>query len=91
MLKLQIENHGIDKELMEKVKQFINKYYEENLKDSFFKSDLSKALAIRKEIVSNSDWESSFFIWHRPKSNLNDFGDFSQDFRLVKYTFINDL
>lgn len=87
----QIENHGIDKELMEKVKQFINKYYEENLKDSFFKSDLSKALAIRKEIVSNSDWESSFFIWHRPKSNLNDFGDFSQDFRKTMDDYIDEL
>lgn len=67
---------------MDKVKQFINKYYEENLKDGFFESDISKALE-NKENASSTDWESSFFIMHRPKSNMNDFGDFSEDFRLV--------
>lgn len=86
----QIENHGIDKELMEKVKQYINKYYEENLKNSFFKSDISKALE-NKENAVNKDWESSFFIWHRPKSNMNDFADFSGDFRKTMDMYIDQL
>ncbi|KNA18665.1 hypothetical protein SOVF_068690 [Spinacia oleracea] len=86
----QIENHGIEKELMDKVKQFINKYYEENLKDGFFESDISKALE-NKENASSTDWESSFFIMHRPKSNMNDFGDFSEDFRNTMDSYIDQL
>uniref|UniRef100_A0A803MRU3 aminocyclopropanecarboxylate oxidase n=1 Tax=Chenopodium quinoa TaxID=63459 RepID=A0A803MRU3_CHEQI len=86
----QIENHGIDKELMEKVKQFINIYYEEKLKDGFFKSDISKALE-NKENASNRDWESSFFIWHRPESNINKFADFSEDFRKTMEIYVNQL
>ncbi|CAB4318648.1 unnamed protein product [Prunus armeniaca] len=54
----QVENHGIDKQLMEKVKQLINKYYEENLKESFYKSEMAKSL--EQDITSEKDWESSF-------------------------------
>ncbi|XP_021751185.1 1-aminocyclopropane-1-carboxylate oxidase 1-like [Chenopodium quinoa] len=86
----QIENHGIDKELLEKVKQFINNYYEEKLKDGFFKSDISKALE-NKENASNRDWESSFFVWHPPESNINNFADFSKDFRKTMEIYVDQL
>ncbi|KAJ4890960.1 1-aminocyclopropane-1-carboxylate oxidase 1 [Raphanus sativus] len=63
-----VDNHGIDKELMEKVKKMINSHYEEHLKKKFYKSEMVKALSEGK--TSDADWESSFFIWHKPTSNI---------------------
>ncbi|KAM0969774.1 hypothetical protein EV1_017743 [Malus domestica] len=73
----QVENHGIDKKLMDKVKQLINEYYEENLRASFYKSEIAKSLD--QEVTSKVDWESSFFIWHRPTSNIEGIPNFSED------------
>ncbi|KAL0308510.1 UNVERIFIED_CONTAM: 1-aminocyclopropane-1-carboxylate oxidase 1 [Sesamum radiatum] len=39
-----IENHGVEKELMEKLKLLTKMHYEENMKDSFFNSETAKSL-----------------------------------------------
>lgn len=75
---LQVDNHGIDKKLMEKVKQLVNTYYDENLKERFYESEMAKSLN-NNEIVSKLDWESTFFIWHRPKSNINEIQNISDE------------
>ncbi|KAJ9183832.1 hypothetical protein P3X46_007639 [Hevea brasiliensis] len=75
----QVENHGIDKELMEKVKQLVNSHYEVNLKESFYESALAKSLN-NGDNTSDIDWESTYFIWHRPKSNINEIPNLPQDF-----------
>lgn len=77
---MQIENHGIDKELMEKVKHLVNSHYEENLKERFYESEIAKALE-NKGNNSDIDWESSFFIWHRPTSNIDEIANLSEDLR----------
>lgn len=55
---------------MEKVKEMVNGYYDENLKEKFYESEMSKSLN-KEEKISDMDWESTFFIWHRPNSNIN--------------------
>lgn len=79
---LQVENHGIDEKLMEKVKQLVNSHYEEKLKPRFYESDVAKKLKTNGTI-SDVDWESTFFIWHRPDSNINNIADLSKDLRSV--------
>ncbi|XWS26714.1 hypothetical protein CRYUN_Cryun26dG0054100 [Craigia yunnanensis] len=74
----QVDNHGIDKKLMEKVKQLVNTYYDENLKESFYESEIAKSLK-NKENISNMDWESTFFIWHHPKSNINEIPNLTEE------------
>jgi aminocyclopropanecarboxylate oxidase len=64
---------------MEKVKHLINTHYEENLKESFYNSEIAKSL--EKGNTSDIDWESSFFIWHQPTSNINKIGNLSEDLR----------
>ncbi|KAK6944846.1 hypothetical protein RJ641_025948 [Dillenia turbinata] len=76
----KIENHGIDKEMMEKVKQLANMHYEEKMKNRFYDSDLAKGLE-KKSLTSSADWESAFFICHRPTSNIHDFTDLSDKLR----------
>ncbi|MBA0703290.1 hypothetical protein Goari_027481 [Gossypium aridum] len=66
----QVDNHGVDKKLMEKVKEMVNGYYDENLKEKFYESEMSKSLN-KNEKISDMDWESTFFICHRPDSNIN--------------------
>ncbi|CAL0313300.1 unnamed protein product [Lupinus luteus] len=73
-----IENHDIDIELMEKVKQLINTYYEENLKEMFYQSEIVKRLE-KQQNMSDIDWESAFFIWHHPTSNINQIPNLSKD------------
>lgn len=77
---MQIENHGVDKELMEKVKQLVNQHYEEKLKQSFYESDIAKAIE-NKNDTSDADWESAFFIRHRPDSNIDQFTNLSIELR----------
>ncbi|GAB4837816.1 Aconitate hydratase mitochondrial [Ancistrocladus abbreviatus] len=86
----QIENHGIDMDLMDKVKEYMNTFYEENLKDSFYSSDITKVLE-DKQSAANTDWESSFFIWHRPKSNINEFTNFPEQLCKTMDSYINQL
>ncbi|RDX87725.1 1-aminocyclopropane-1-carboxylate oxidase 1 [Mucuna pruriens] len=74
----RIENHEVDKTLMEKVKQLINIYYEENLKESFYQSEIVKSLE-KKLNTSDTDWESAFFIWHLPISNIKKIPNFSKE------------
>ena len=65
---------------MEKVKHLVNVHYEESMKRSFYESRIAKALE-DKETRSNIDWESSFFIWHRPTSNIDGLMNLSEDLR----------
>ncbi|KAL5768649.1 hypothetical protein ACOSQ2_015432 [Xanthoceras sorbifolium] len=86
----QVENHGIDKKLMDKVKQLVNSHYEENLKESFYESEMAKSLK-NKDNTGDTDWESSLFIWHRPKSNINEITDLSEDLRKTMDEYIPQL
>ncbi|KAH9612972.1 hypothetical protein KSS87_004280, partial [Heliosperma pusillum] len=85
-----IENHGINTNLMVKVKHFIDNYYEENLMDNFYESEITKALD-NKEFAANTDWETSFFISHRPDSNMDRFPDFSDELRETMNKYIDEL
>jgi len=84
---VQIENHEIDKNLMEKVKELINIHYEENLKEGFYQSEIAKTLE-KKQNTSDIDWESAFFIWHRPTSNIKKITNISQELWLVNSTWV---
>lgn len=66
---MQIENHGIGTYLMDNVKQLVNQHYEANMKKRFYESELPMSLE-KKGNISNTDWESTFFVWHRPISNI---------------------
>ncbi|XP_057968012.1 1-aminocyclopropane-1-carboxylate oxidase 1-like [Malania oleifera] len=85
-----VENHGVDKELMEKVKKLVNLHYEESMKDGFYKSEIANGLE-KGGRTSDTDWESSFFAWHRPTSNINDFTNLSQDLRKAVDEYIGQL
>ncbi|KAL0374473.1 UNVERIFIED_CONTAM: 1-aminocyclopropane-1-carboxylate oxidase 1 [Sesamum radiatum] len=85
-----IENHGVEKELMEKLKLLTKMHYEENMKDSFYNSETAKSLD-NNGYISKKDWESTFFISHRPNSNIDDLTTLSQDLRKTMDEYIDKL
>lgn len=85
-----IENHGIDKELMERVKLLMNTNFEENMKESFYSSETAKSLE-KNEYIKEKDWESTFFVWHRPDSNINNLTSLSEDLRKTMDEYIDQL
>ncbi|XP_008805775.2 1-aminocyclopropane-1-carboxylate oxidase 1-like [Phoenix dactylifera] len=66
-----IDNHGIDEELMDKVKGLVNQHYERSMKESFYSSERAKELGPNIK-ASDVDWECGFFYRHQPDSNVND-------------------
>ncbi|KAI4379532.1 hypothetical protein MLD38_005813 [Melastoma candidum] len=73
----QIENHGIDKILMEKVKSHVNSHYEKYLKASFYESEIANRLLTG--CTTDVDWETTFFVSHHPKSNVAEIPNLSED------------
>ncbi|KAJ0078120.1 hypothetical protein Patl1_36688 [Pistacia atlantica] len=74
----QVKNHGIDKQLIEKVKQLVNSHYEYNLKEGFYESEMAKRLN-SKDNLNDTYWETA----HHPKSNINEITNLLEDLRLV--------
>ncbi|KAL6839542.1 hypothetical protein ACP4OV_030812 [Aristida adscensionis] len=66
-----LENHGINEDLMDKMKELVNKHYEQNMERDFYSSEMAKALDYEK-VAANADWECSFMYRHQPKSNSHD-------------------
>lgn len=81
LILLQVENHGVDNSLMEEVKKHVNLHYEEYMIKSFYNSDMVKELETHTGAMVDGDWESSFFIWHQPNSNLDGIPNLKQEFR----------
>ncbi|KAI3447116.1 hypothetical protein Pfo_003781 [Paulownia fortunei] len=74
---------------LEKVKPLVNRHYEEILKGSFYNYEMAKILE-NNGYISDRDWESAFFIWHRPASNINELTSLSKDLR-YRWTNTNQL
>ncbi|KAM0925548.1 hypothetical protein ACQ4PT_004116 [Festuca glaucescens] len=66
-----VENHGINDDIMDKIKELVSKHYEENMEKNFYSSEIAKNLGPDK-VASNVDWECSFMYHHQPKSNIHD-------------------
>ncbi|XP_066378674.1 1-aminocyclopropane-1-carboxylate oxidase 1-like [Miscanthus floridulus] len=66
-----LENHGVNEGLMNKMKDLVNKHYEQDMEKNFYSSEKAKILDYGKA-SSNVDWECSFMYRHQPKSNSHD-------------------
>uniref|UniRef100_A0A0E0JKF2 Fe2OG dioxygenase domain-containing protein n=1 Tax=Oryza punctata TaxID=4537 RepID=A0A0E0JKF2_ORYPU len=83
-----VDNHGVEAALMEEVKSFVYRHYEDHLENKFYASDLAKNLHLNTDddddvlvdggdgaLADKADWEATYFIQHRPKNNAADFPD----------------
>nr|XP_043630791.1 1-aminocyclopropane-1-carboxylate oxidase 1 [Erigeron canadensis] len=86
----QIENHGVDKQLMDKVKKLVNQHYEDNMKKSFYSSEIVKSVEDNNK-TTDVNWESTFFLWHRPNNKINEYTNLSEELRKTVDEYINQL
>ncbi|KAJ3671145.1 hypothetical protein LUZ60_008571 [Juncus effusus] len=85
-----VKNHGVEVELMDKVKDFVNCHYEKYSKNNFFESDLAKGLGPQTNPLE-VDWESTYFLQHEPKSNIDEFQQIGPEFRETMEIYIHEL
>ncbi|XP_073289785.1 1-aminocyclopropane-1-carboxylate oxidase 1-like [Primulina huaijiensis] len=85
-----VDNHGVDKELMEKVKYLTNLHYNNNMKDEFESLEMAKTLE-NNGFIKEKDWESTFFIRHRPSSNIHELNCLSRDLRKTMEEYVDQL
>jgi aminocyclopropanecarboxylate oxidase len=84
----KVENHGVDAALMDEVKRFVYAHYEEHLEARFHASDLAKNLPAGggdEEPSDKVDWESTYFIQHRPRNNAADFPEITPPTRSAPF------
>ncbi|CAO2190783.1 unnamed protein product [Urochloa humidicola] len=90
-----VENHGVDAALMEEVKRFVYRHYEDHLEAKFYASDLATNLppaAAGDGAPSDKvDWESTYFIQHRPKNNAADFREIPPAARDAMEAYISQM
>ncbi|XP_047308394.1 1-aminocyclopropane-1-carboxylate oxidase 1 [Impatiens glandulifera] len=86
-----IENHGLDYELMGKVKQLVNQHYDDRMKKNFYESEIVKGLEIKTITSDSADWETTFFVCHRPNSNINELPNLPEDFGKTMDAYIEQL
>lgn len=63
---------------MEKVKHMMNLHYKNNMKHEFESLEMTKTLE-NNGLIKEKDWESTFFIKHRPSSNIHELTSLSVD------------
>ncbi|KAG9455728.1 hypothetical protein H6P81_000236 [Aristolochia fimbriata] len=90
----QAFNHGIDEDLVDKFKRLVNQHYEEQMKPCFYQSDMAKGVLQNNQTSVNSsdaDWETSFFVRHQPKSNIDELTDLSDDLRKTMEEYVKQV
>lgn len=91
-----VDSHGVDAALMEEVKRFVYGHYEEHLENKFYASDLAKNLQgggpdDSNHVSDQVDWETTYFVQHRPKNNLADFPEIPPATREVLDVYIGQM
>ncbi|KAH0900904.1 hypothetical protein HID58_040407 [Brassica napus] len=87
---MSLLDHACDKwGFFMKVKKLINSHYEEHLKEKFHQSEMVKALSEGK--TSDADWESTFFIWHKPTSNISKVPNISDELIKTMDEYVSQL
>ncbi|CAM0881467.1 unnamed protein product [Alopecurus aequalis] len=92
-----VHSHGVDAALMEEVKRFVYGHYDDQqLKDTFYASDLAKDLQVAgpedsKSVSDQVDWETAYFIRHHPNNNVADFPEIPPATREVIDMYIGQM
>uniref|UniRef100_A0A0E0CS23 1-aminocyclopropane-1-carboxylate oxidase 1 n=1 Tax=Oryza meridionalis TaxID=40149 RepID=A0A0E0CS23_9ORYZ len=85
-------NHGISHELMDEVER-VSKAHYANCREERFKEFARRTLEAGEKgaDVKDIDWENTFFVRHRPVSNLADLPDVDDHYRQVMKQFASEI
>ncbi|KAL8091141.1 hypothetical protein AgCh_040302 [Apium graveolens] len=83
----ELVNHGISIELMDTVERLTKEHYKKCMEQRFKEMVASKGLEAVQNEIDDLDWESTFFLSHRPHSNMLDIPDLVEDHRKAMREF----
>ncbi|KAF3648217.1 1-aminocyclopropane-1-carboxylate oxidase 4 [Capsicum annuum] len=87
----ELVNHGIPHEVMDTVEKLTKGHYKKCMEQRFKELVASKGLDAVQAEVTDLDWESTFFLRHRPVSNIADVPDLDDEYREVMRDFAKRL
>nr|ACL68417.3 ACC oxidase [Dimocarpus longan]ACY72567.1 1-aminocyclopropane-1-carboxylate oxidase [Dimocarpus longan] len=87
----ELVNHGIPHELLDTVERMTKEHYRKCLQQRFKELVASKALEGVETEIKDMDWESTFFVRHRPESNISQLPDLDDEFRKTMKEFAQKL
>nr|GEV83788.1 1-aminocyclopropane-1-carboxylate oxidase 3-like [Tanacetum cinerariifolium] len=83
----ELVNHGISHELLDKVETMTKEHYKKCMEQRFKDTVAEKALEGVKAEVTDTDWESTFFLRHLPTSNISEIPDLENEYRELMKDF----
>lgn len=70
-------NHGIPDEFLDKVEKLTKEHYKCTMEQRFKEMVVSRGL----ESAEDVDWESTFFLRHKPTSNMAEITHLNEEYR----------
>ncbi|KAG6392357.1 hypothetical protein SASPL_146574 [Salvia splendens] len=83
----ELVNHGIAPEFMDKVERLTKEHYRKCMELRFNEMVASKGLEAVQSEIDDLDWESTFFLRHRPVSNISEIPELDDEYRAVMKEF----
>ncbi|PIN23001.1 Iron/ascorbate family oxidoreductase [Handroanthus impetiginosus] len=84
---LELVNHGISPEFMDTVERLTKEHYKKSMEQRFKEMVAKKGLESVQSEIKDLDWESTFFLRHRPVSNISEIPDLDEEYRKVMKEF----
>lgn len=87
----ELVNHGISHEFLDTVERMTKEHYRKCMEQRFKELVASRALEGVQTEIKDMDWESTFFVRHRPESNISQLPDLDDEFRKTMKEFAQKL
>ena len=73
--------HSIPVEMLDTVERMTKEHYRKFMEQKFKEMVASKGLESAESEINDVDWESTFFLRHRPVSNISEIPDLDDEYR----------
>uniref|UniRef100_A0A7N0TST0 Fe2OG dioxygenase domain-containing protein n=1 Tax=Kalanchoe fedtschenkoi TaxID=63787 RepID=A0A7N0TST0_KALFE len=87
----ELVNHGISHEFLDRVERLTKEHYKTAMEQRFKEMVASKGLDSAEDEVKDVDWESTFFLRHRPTSNMAEITHLNREYRVVMKEFVDKI
>ncbi|KAL9236583.1 hypothetical protein vseg_011233 [Gypsophila vaccaria] len=87
----EVVNHTISHELLDTVERMTKEHYRKCMEQKFKDMVTSKGLEAAQSEIDDIDWESTFYLRHRPTSNIYDIPDLEDEYRKVMKEFAAEI
>lgn len=87
----ELVNHSIPVEMLDTVERMTKEHYSKCMEQKFKEMVASKGLESAESEMNDVDWESTFFLRHRPVSNISEIPDLDDEYRKVMKEFAGEI